>query len=262
MINNQECPGWTWHHRHSGVPRMDLALSTTRSAQDGLGTINNQGNMDKRECPGWTQDGLRMDSQDGLSGWTSGMDLATWTVDNIRIRQLWTYPRSDTKDQQILGYQLSAICLYPRSVCRKQIHDFSTVGNVGILSEVYNSRLLESEGPSAKLQQILGESALGSIRGSVGCPFGHPDHAIKSPIRFIPSGPRERSTARLMQSQTDGMVWVMPASRTPEHCVCIFCLCSTDRVSRPLLALPRLQQDLSLSSTRYHTYHATIYRRS
>ncbi|KAI8354980.1 hypothetical protein B0O80DRAFT_498160 [Mortierella sp. GBAus27b] len=142
---------------------MDLALSTTRSAQDGLGTIDNQGNMDKRECPGWT---LRMDSQDGLSGWTSRMDLATWTVDNIRIRQLWTYPRSDTKDQQVLGYQLSAICLYPRSVCRKQIHDFSTVGNVGILSEVYNSRLLESEDPSAKLQQILGESALGSIRGS------------------------------------------------------------------------------------------------
>ncbi|KAI8350410.1 hypothetical protein B0O80DRAFT_457708, partial [Mortierella sp. GBAus27b] len=54
---------------------MDLALSTTRSAQDGLGTIDNQGNMDTQECPGWTwQHGqagmLKMDSQDGLPGWT------------------------------------------------------------------------------------------------------------------------------------------------------------------------------------------------
>jgi hypothetical protein len=111
IIDNQECPGWTWHCRHSGMPRMDLATWTSGNAQDGL-----------KE---WTP---RMDSQDGLPGWTSRMDLASWTVNNVRIQPPWTYPRSDTKDQPILGYQILAICLYPRSVCRKQIHDFHLLG--------------------------------------------------------------------------------------------------------------------------------------
>ncbi|KAI8350502.1 hypothetical protein B0O80DRAFT_500694 [Mortierella sp. GBAus27b] len=62
---------------------MDLALSTTRSAQDGLGTIDNQGNMDKRECPGWT---LRMDSQDGLGNMDSRQYQDTTTLDISEVR--------------------------------------------------------------------------------------------------------------------------------------------------------------------------------
>ncbi|KAI8347994.1 hypothetical protein B0O80DRAFT_532697 [Mortierella sp. GBAus27b] len=79
------------------------------------------------------------------------------------------------------------------------------------------------------------------------CPFGHhPDHVPKVQFGSCKSDRgRERSTVRLIQSQIEGMVWVIPASRTSEHYVC---LCSTDRVSRPLLALPSASTGSWLSS--------------
>ncbi|KAI8350456.1 hypothetical protein B0O80DRAFT_500665 [Mortierella sp. GBAus27b] len=166
MTNNQECPGWTWHHRHSGVPRMDLALSTTRSAQDGLGTIDNQGNMDKRECPGWT---LRMDSQDGLPGWIwqHGQSTISGYDNSGHIRG----PTPRINRSLVINYRQFAFIRGPSVESR-----FMTFQLLGMWEYYLRSTTVGSWNPrdsSAKLQQILGESALGSIRGSSIKAFWH-----------------------------------------------------------------------------------------